>query len=241
MLPKMNAPPKAISQSEIRFAILAVDVAVIAVVNDEPHILLVPVHLPPDIVRARALPGGLVHPHETAEEAAARHLTDTCGLGGSYSEQLWTFSGIDRDPRGRVVSVAYLVLVPENVARNHPLPEGLSWCPATRVKALAYDHNKIVDAALERLRAKLHSTTIARHLLAPRFTLSELQSTYENVLGRSLDKRNFRKKLLGSGIVKATGKKLQSALGRPSELYRFAGSKVEVISVLSGTGSGDIF
>jgi 8-oxo-dGTP diphosphatase len=241
MLPKMNAPPKAISQSEIRFAILAVDVAVIAVLNDEPHILLVSVHLPPDIVRARALPGGLVHPHETAEEAAARHLTDTCGLGGSYSEQLWTFSGIDRDPRGRVVSVAYLVLVPEHVARNHPLPEGLRWWPAAKVGRLAYDHNEIVDAALERLRTKLQSTTIARHLLAPRFTLSELQNTYESVLGRSLDKRNFRKKLIGSGIVRATGKKLQSALGRPSELYRFAGSKVEVISILSGTGSGDIF
>jgi 8-oxo-dGTP diphosphatase len=219
--------------TNLRFAILAVDVAVVTIVDHAPHVVLMPVHLPPDIVHAWALPGGLVRPHETAEEAAARLLDDRCGLKGCYSEQLATFSAVDRDPSGRVVSVAYLVLVPESVARDHRLPEGLRWQNAAKVGKLAYDHNEIVDVALERLRIKLQSTTIARHLLGPQFTLTELQNVYESVLGRALDKRNFRKKLIVGGIVRPTGKKVHAALGRPSELYRFAGSKVEVISILS--------
>jgi 8-oxo-dGTP diphosphatase len=216
-----------------RFAILAVDVAVLTVMNGAPHVLLMSVHLPPDIVHAQALPGGLVRPDETAEDAAARHLAEKCGLMNFYTEQLATFSGIDRDPRGRVVSVGYLVLVPESVARTHTLPERLRWCDVTKVEKIAYDHDEIVPAALARLRTQLQSTTIARHLVGSRFTLSELQGVYESVLGRKLDKRNFRKKLIGAGIVRPTGKKQQSALGRPSELFRFAGSKVEVIGILS--------
>lgn len=220
---------------KIRFAILAVDVAVITILDMVPHVLLMPVHLPPDIVNAWALPGRLVRPQETAEQAAARLLDQTCGLKSCYTEQLETFSAVDRDPRGRVVSVAYLVLVPETVARAHRLANGLQWRAAQRVGKLAYDHNDIVTAALARLRTALQSTTIARHLLAPQFTLTELQNVYEGVLGRALDKRNFRKKLIGSAIVRPTGKKLQAALGRPSELFRFAGSSVEVISILSGS------
>jgi 8-oxo-dGTP diphosphatase len=220
-------PPK------LRFAILAVDVAVIAVLKGVPHVLLMPVHLPPDIVNAYALPGGLVRPEETAEQACIRLLDEKCGLKDCYSEQLATFSAVDRDPRGRVVSVAYLVLVPEPVARGHRPPDGLQWREAARVGKLAYDHNEIVAAALARLRAKLQCTTVARHLIAPQFTLSELQNLYESVLGHALDKRNFRKKLIAEGIVRTTGKMLQAALGRPSELYRFAGSKVEVISILA--------
>jgi 8-oxo-dGTP diphosphatase len=226
---------KPMKPRNLRFAILAVDVAVVTVMSRAPHVLLMPVHLPPDIMHARALPGGLVRPDETAEDAVARYLTEKCDLKTFYSEQLATFSGINRDPRGRVVSVAYLALVPEAAARRHRLPDGLCWCEAAKVGAIAYDHNEIIAAALERLRVKLQSTTIARHLLAPHFTLSELQGTYESVIGRALDKRNFRKKLIGSGIVRATGRTLTSALGRPSQLYRFAGTKVEVIDILSET------
>jgi 8-oxo-dGTP diphosphatase len=217
----------------LRFAILAVDVAVVAIIDRAPHVLLMPVHLPPDIMHAHALPGGLVHPNETAEDAVQRHLAE-CGLQGCYSEQLATFSAVKRDPRGRVVSVAYLVLVPEPLARSREPPGALQWHDIERIGKLAYDHNDIVAAAIERLRAKLQSTTIARHLMAAQFGLSELQRLYESMLGRPLDKRNFRKKLIGAGIVRPTGKMQQSAIGRPSELYRFAGSKVEIIGILSG-------
>jgi len=219
----------------LRFAILAVDVAVIAIINRAPHVLLMPVHLPPDIVHAQALPGGLVRPDETAEDAVVRHLAEKCGLQGCYSEQLATFSAIDRDPRGRVVSVAYLALVPEPLARSHEPPGELHWRDIARVGKLAYDHNDIVAAALDRLRANLQSTTIARHLMAAQFSLSDLQRVYESVLGRPLDKRNFRKKLMAADVVRSTGKMQQSAIGRPSELYRFAGSKVEIIGILSGS------
>jgi 8-oxo-dGTP diphosphatase len=219
----------------LRFAILAVDVAVIAIINRAPHILLMPVHLPPDIVHAHALPGGLVRPDETAEDAVARYLAEKCGLKGCYTEQLATFSAIDRDPRGRVVSVAYLALVPEPLARSHESPGGPHWREIAKIGKLAYDHNDIVAAALDRLRANLQSTTIARHLMAAQFSLSELQRVYESVLGRPLDKRNFRKKLMAADVVRSTGKMQQSAIGRPSELYRFSGSKVEIIGILSGS------
>jgi 8-oxo-dGTP diphosphatase len=220
--------------ADLRFAILAVDVAVVSVVEDAPQVLLTPVHLPPDIIHAQALPGGLVRPEETAEDAVARHLSEKCGLDGCYSEQLATFSGVDRDPRGRVVSVAYLVVVAETLARKHHLANGLRWRTIAKVGKLAYDHNEIVVTALERLRQKLQSTTIARHLIMPPFTLAALQNIYEKVLDRPLDKRNFRKKLFAEGIVRSTGKKLRGTIGPPSELYRFSGSKVEVIDILAG-------
>jgi 8-oxo-dGTP diphosphatase len=222
------------NQSGFQFVILAVDVAVVTVIEAAPHVLLMAVHLPPDIVQAQALPGGLVRPDETAEDAVRRILADKCNLSGFYSEQLATFSAVDRDPRGRVVSVAYLVLMPAPAALAHELPHGLRWCAIAEVGAVAYDHAAIIAAALERLRTKLQSTTIARHLLAPQFTLSQLQGTYESVLGGTLDKRNFRKKLIAGGIVRPTGRKLRPALGRPGELYRFTGGKVEVVSILSG-------
>jgi len=222
------------NRQDLRFAILAVDAAVITVMNRVPHVLLMAARGADDAGRAQALPGGLIRPDETAEHAVARHLLEKCGIEGFYIEQLGAFSEIERDPSGRVVSVAYLVLIPEPVASAHRPPDGITWRDADKIGVLAYDHNEILAAAIERLRAKLQSTTIARHLVAPHFTLSELQNVYESVLGRPLDKRNFRKKLIADNIVRTTGKK-RSAVGRPSELFRFAGSKVTVIGILSGS------
>jgi 8-oxo-dGTP diphosphatase len=219
------------NRRNLRFAILAVDAAVVAVVNRVPRVLLMQVRGPSAV--ARALPGGLIRPDETAEQAVARHLSEKCGLKSLYSEQLATFSRVDRDPSGRVVSVAYLALMPARLALQHRLPDGLSWCEAEKVGRLAYDHNDVVVAAMNHLRTKLQSTTVARHLIAPYFTLSELQGVYEGALGRALDKRNFRKKIIAGDIVQATGKMQRSASGRPSEFYRFTGTKVEVIDILS--------
>lgn len=222
-----------VKQPHLRFAILAVDVVVLTILNRVIQVLLMPVRLPPDIVNGKALPGGLIRPDETAEEAVDRILAAKCGLSNYYSEQLGTFSRIDRDPSGRVVSVAYLALIPEPAAIEYQLPKGFIWSDAGTVRGLAYDHDDIVVAALDRLRTKLQSTTIARYLLAPKFTLTELQIVYESALGRSLDKRNFRKKLIAGGMVRATGEKLRLAAGRPSELYRFIGRKATVIDILS--------
>lgn len=218
--------------ADIRFAILAVDVALISVMDREVRVLLMPVNMPPDFVGMRGLPGGLIRPDETAEDAATRHLSERCGIRGAYSEQLYTFSAIDRDPRGRVVSVAYLALMPEAKARAVKPREGFAWERVSRLGRLAYDHNEIVAVALGRLGSRLQSTTIARHLVAGAFTLPELQQVYETVLRVRLDKRNFRKKLIGDGIVKATGEQTRAAVGRPAELYRFKHAGVMDIGIL---------
>jgi 8-oxo-dGTP diphosphatase len=215
----------------LRFAILAIDVALFAVLDRRLCVLLIPVDRPPHFVNRRGLPGGLIAPEETAEQAVARHLHDKAKVSDAYVEQLATFSGVDRDPRGRVVSVAYLGLMPPEQAAALPLALGQRWVAVEQAKQLAYDHDEILAAACERLRARLGYSTVARHLLPREFTLTELQQTYETVLGRAFDKRNFRKKLLETGIVRPTGKMRTGQPSRPAELHRFAGTGVRVIEL----------
>lgn len=215
----------------LRFAILAIDVALFAVLDRRLCVLLIPVERPPHFLSMRGLPGGLIAPDETAEQAVARHLREKAEVSGVYVEQLATFSAVDRDPRGRVVSVAYLGLMPAEQAAAVPLARGQHWTPIDRVGRLAYDHDEILAVACERLRARLGYSTIARHLMPKEFTLTELQQTYETVLDRSFDKRNFRKKLQDTGIVRATGKMRSGQPSRPAELHRFAGSGVRLIEL----------
>jgi len=215
----------------LRFAVLAIDVALFAVLDRRLSVLLIPVDRPPHFLNTRGLPGGLIAPEETAEQAVARHLRDKAEVSGVYVEQLATFSRVDRDPRGRVVSVAYLGLMPAEQAAAVPLALGQRWVPVEEAKHLAYDHDDILAAACERLRARLGYSTIARHLLPREFTLTELQQTYETVCGRAFDKRNFRKKLLEAGIVRPTGRMRTGQPSRPAELHRFAGTGVRVIEL----------
>jgi 8-oxo-dGTP diphosphatase len=171
-----------------------------------------------------ALPGSLVRPDEDLEAAAQRVVTDVAGLGRPrHSEQLATFGRSDRDPRGRVVSVSYLALVPR------PLPlTNAGWCPVDDPPALAFDHAEILASAVERLRAKLSYSNVAYGLLPDAFTLSELQAVYEAVLGRVLDKRNFRKKVLGLGMVtEAEG--MRRGPHRPAQLYRFCMDRLVIL------------
>jgi 8-oxo-dGTP diphosphatase len=223
----MSGPQK----PALRFAVLAIDVALFAVMDRRLCVLLIPVDRPPHFLNRRGLPGGLIAPEETAEQAVARHLRDKAEVSGVYVEQLATFSAVDRDPRGRVVSVAYLGLMPAEQAAAVPLARGQRWMPVEQAKHLAYDHDEILAAACERLSARLGYSTIARHLLPREFTLTELQQTYETVLGRPFDKRNFRKKLLEAGIVRATGRMRTGQPSRPAELHRFAGAGVRVIEL----------
>ena len=215
----------------LRFAVLAIDVALFAVLDRRLCVLLIPVERPPHFVGMRGLPGGLIAPDETAEQAVARHLRDKAEVAGVYVEQLAAFSAVDRDPRGRVVSVAYLGLMPAEQAAAVPLARGQRWVPVEQAGRLAYDHDEILAAACERLRARLGYSTIARHLLPREFTLTELQQTYEAVLGRPFDKRNFRKKLQDTGIVRGTGKMRSGQPSRPAELHRFAGTGVRLIEL----------
>ena len=166
-----------------------------------------------------SLPGGRLLSRESLEDAAVRKLEDETGVGDVFLEQLYTFS--DLDGRG-AVAVSYFALVDVRKAllaeRSEWLP---AWFPVTGLPELAFRNDEVIDYAVRRLRAKLEYSNVAYSLLPEEFTLSELQSTYEAILGRPQDKRNFRKRVLSLGLVEATGRRSGAGRHRPAQLYRF--------------------
>ena len=178
-----------------------------------------------------ALPGGFVRADETLDACALRELAEETGLTGVYLEQLYTFGAVDRDPRGRTVSVAYLGLVAGSGGALRPSTDAAAaaWYGLDDLPAVAFDHAAIIATAIERLRGKLRYSTIALKLMPAQFTLSELQHVYELILGRALDKRNFRKQMLGLGFIEATGERQRNGKHRPAMLYRpRTGGEVQV-------------
>lgn len=164
-----------------------------------------------------SLPGGILREREDLEDAVRRALANAMPLEHvRHLEQLATFGEPERDPRGRVLSVSHLALLPEPRAAA----DGAAWLAVTDAPALAFDHAAILDTAVERLRGKLSYSNVAYGLLGERFTLSELQAVYEGVLGRELDKRNFRKKVLAAGLIAETDG-VRRGPHRPAQLYRF--------------------
>jgi 8-oxo-dGTP diphosphatase len=138
-----------------------------------------------------------------------------------YLEQLYTFGDPKRDPRGRVITVAYYALVPHNQSLQAGTDAAdAAWFPVTDQPPLAFDHRKIVDYAHQRIRNKLDYTNVGFELLPDKFTLTELQLVHEAILGENLDKRNFRRKIIQKGIVKPT-KEWQQTGRKPAQLYRF--------------------
>jgi len=177
-----------------------------------------------------ALPGGFVEKNEKLEDAAARELFEETGLKGIYLEQLYTFGDPGRDPRGWTISVAYFAIVGADMTRKVHAGDDAgdaAWFDVSHLPQLAFDHERIVRYALQRLRYKLEYTGLGFLLLPEEFTLSQLQSVYEVVLQESLDKRNFRKKILSMGIIEETGK-LQHGDHRPAKLYRFTAAAIEL-------------
>ena len=169
-----------------------------------------------------ALPGGFMQEDEAADAAAARILREKAGIKGIYIEQLYTFTDLKRDPRGRIISITYFALV----ARDRVSFKGSDLQTPTLVAVskatkLAFDHDHILAYSLERLRAKLEYTNVIYSLLSPKFTLTELQQAYETILDKKLDKRNFRKKYLSLGLVEATQEFERGGRQRPALLYRF--------------------
>lgn len=169
-----------------------------------------------------ALPGGFIHLDEALDASARRELEEETGVSGVYLEQLYTFGAPGRDPRERVITVAYYALIPSDRLRLRAATdaEAVGWFGMDELPALAFDHPDIIAMAHERLVAKLDYSTIAFQFLGGDFSLSELQSVYEIILREELDKRNFRKWALALEQVEETGRERRDGAHRPAKLYR---------------------
>lgn len=170
-----------------------------------------------------SLPGGFVFMTETTEACAKRILFEKAGIKHVFIEQLYTFSDIDRDPREWIVSVAYYALVDKH---QYELIAGrdtvkAEWFELSNLPKLAFDHGKIVKTAISRLKGKVRYQPIGFELLNEKFTLSQLQSLYEAILETSIDKRNFRKKILGMGLLNMLDEKEKNVARKAAHYYSF--------------------
>lgn len=216
-----------------KFAVIASDVVIFTVKEEKLNILLIKMKKKP-YADYWAAPGGLVKPEESVDGAARRLLSDKTGVKNVYLEQLYTFGEVNRDPFGRVVSVSYFALIPSDGVRLKTTEEyaDVKWFPIDKLPKLAYDHKKIIDYAFQRLKSKLEYTNVVYSLLPEEFTLGELQKMYEIILGRDLDKRNFRKKIFSLSLVEKTGHREIGISHRPAELYSFKNKKLEIIQII---------
>lgn len=221
---------------------VAVDLAVLTIRDDELQILVVERAINP--FRGRlALPGGFIaSKEEDLDAAAARELAEETGLevGQLHLEQMRTYGAPDRDPRGRVVTVCYLAVMP-----NLPLPtaggdaRAARWMPVDTVlnggTVMAFDHRSIIVDAVERARGKLEYTTLAAAFCTLPFTVSELRQVYETVWGHKLDPRNFHRKITGiDGFLMPTGQRTTRDGGRPAALYRRGPAQLMYPPILRG-------
>ena len=201
---------------------LTVDCVVFGLDENELQVLLIRRGLEP-FAGTWALPGGFVHLDETLEDAARRELEEETGLRKLFLEQLYTFGEIERDPRERVVTVAYYALVKlsEHKVRAATDAADAAWFGISDLPTLAFDHARIAEVALERLRGKVRYQPIGFELLPRKFTLTQLQRMYEVILERSLDKRNFRKKILGMDLLVELDEVQKDVAHRAARLYKF--------------------
>jgi 8-oxo-dGTP diphosphatase len=170
-----------------------------------------------------ALPGGFVKPDETLDQAVYRELRSEAGADVRYLEQLYTFADPDRDPRFRVGTVAYLALVrPQDLELFADSDaEDAAWFNIKEVPRLAFDHRKIVDVAIKRLRGKITYEPAGFELLDKAFPFSDLEKLYMTLLDQKIDRRNFKKKIWKLGILEQLELTVQRGAGRPAKLYRF--------------------
>jgi 8-oxo-dGTP diphosphatase len=203
---------------------VAVDVTVFTVEDGELRVLLLRRPYPP-FEGAWALPGTFSRPDETLDESPRRALSEKAGIEGVWLEQLSTYDQPagpgtpGRDPRGRVVSVAWLALLAANRVAT---TDGLRWWPVAAVpEPLAFDHGRMLADGVRRLRAKTRYAAVAFQLLPEAFTLPELHAVYEAVLDEDIDVRNFRRDLFAAGVIEDTGATRKEGPGRPARLYRY--------------------
>ena len=205
---------------------VTVDVVIFTIFDDELQVLQVRRDRWP-FQGCWALPGGFVQENEALGKAAERQLFEETGVREVYLQQLHAFGHPGRDPRTRVVTVAYYALIQpgrlthEGPRRDYQDDAAVRWWSVYNMPDLAFDHDRIVELALSHLREKILTTKISIQLMPEKFTLTQLQRTYEIVLGRELDKRNFRKKILASATLKETSERHTQGRHRPARLYSF--------------------
>ncbi len=204
-----------------------IKVAVDAVVfgyfeKKELHILLIKRNIEP-YKSTWALPGGLVLDDENLESAVKRELYEEAGIKPDFLEQLYTFGEVDRDPRNRVISVAYLGLVNPSYydLEASTDAEDAKWFSIKELPELAFDHQKIIEIALNRLRTKIQFQPIGFNLLNEEFLFSELENLYKTIIGQDIDRRNFRKKIMSYGLLNETTQFKKEGSGRPGKLFTF--------------------
>ncbi|MBU2951090.1 NUDIX hydrolase [Tamlana agarivorans] len=170
-----------------------------------------------------AIPGGFVLNDESLEEAVERELREETGVQINYLEQLYTFGNPKRDPRGRIISVAYFGLVHPNAFKIYASTdaEEVHWFKINELPELSFDHKEILDLAISRLQSKITYEPLGFELLDEKFPFSDLEKLYTTLLGRAIDRRNFRKKILKLNVLDELSEKVSKGSGRPANLFKF--------------------
>ena len=174
-----------------------------------------------------AFPGGFLKMDETAEEGALRELKEETGLEGAYMEQFHTFSAPERDPRERVITIAYYALVKIQEVKGGDDAASARWFPLDEIPSLAFDHDYILRMATQRLREQIHFQPIGFELLPEKFTIKELQLLYEAILGINFDRRNFAKKMFHLEILTDLEETIWPTPKREAKLYKFNADKYD--------------
>jgi 8-oxo-dGTP diphosphatase len=213
--------------------LVTVDIVIFTIKNNDLKVLLVKRGVEP-FKNQWALPGGFIKIEESLEKAAKRELKEETGVDDVYLEQLYTFGNPKRDPRGRVITIAYMALMnSENVILKASTDVlDTKWFSIEEIPSLAFDHKKILDYSLKRLKWRFGYTTIAFSLISKKFTIGQIQKIYEIVFNKKFDRRNFRKKIISIGLIKPTKEKQTNVSHRPPMLYTLNKKIGDIIKII---------
>ena len=211
------------------------DIVIFTIKDNELKVLLIKRKLIP-FKDEWALPGGFIKLDESLEEAAKRELKEETGVEADYLEQLYTFGDVKRDPRGRVISTTYFALINSEQASQELKAttdaSDAQWFPVLKIPKLAFDHDKILDYAIKRLKWKFEYTPIAFSILPKKFKIPQLRNIYEIIFNKPLDKRNFRKKLIFLNILNETKEIEEDVPYRPAKFYTLKDNIPEIIELI---------